>query len=135
MTRDETVKVLSILKVAYPNFYKGLSKQEASAVVNLWSMQFKNIPYDIVVIAVNKIIATNTFPPAIAEIKAKLKNIYAEAVTGIMDYRIDEKTKDKLRRIEAYCRTVDTEPSLTQILGSYDGKVALPDEAYDKQSS
>lgn len=134
MTKDETLKVLSILKVAYPNFYKGLSKQEANAVVSLWTMQFSNVPYDIVLIAINKLIATNTFPPAIAEIKVKLKSIYAEAVVGIMDDRIDSKTKEIFKRIEESCRQIDAEPSIESLIDKR--RVALTDEqAYDKQFS
>ena len=33
MTREETVKILAILKAAYPNSYKGMTKEEANATI------------------------------------------------------------------------------------------------------
>ena len=99
MTREDTIKVLSILRVAYPNFYKGLSKQEANAVIDMWAMQFIDIPCDIVCIAINKLISTNKFPPSIAEVKGKLKSMYAEAVIGVISFDADDKEADVYRRI------------------------------------
>ena len=40
MTREETIKVLAILKAAYPNAYKGMTREEAQGTVSVWAMQF-----------------------------------------------------------------------------------------------
>lgn len=79
MKRDETIKLLSILKAAYPNSYKGMTKDEANGMVSVWTMQFANIPANIVFIAVNKIISKSPFPPSISEVKDKLRGLYYEA--------------------------------------------------------
>lgn len=79
MTKEETIKILSILKAAYPNSYKHMTKDEANGTITIWSIQFANIPAEIVMVAINKLISTSTFPPAISEVKAKIRNLYYEA--------------------------------------------------------
>lgn len=79
MTDKEAVQVLAILKAAYPNSYRGMSKDEAKATAMVWAVQFANIPVQVVLIAVNKLIASSPFPPAICEVKNKLGSLYWEA--------------------------------------------------------
>ena len=79
MTREETIKILAILKAAYPNSYKNMTKDEANGTVTIWAMQFANIPADVVMIAINKLISTSPFPPAICEVKEKIKGMYWES--------------------------------------------------------
>lgn len=79
MTREETIKVLAILKAAYPNSYRNMTKEEANGTVAVWAMQFADVPADIVLIAVNKLISTSPFPPAICEVKKKIGGMYWEA--------------------------------------------------------
>lgn len=83
MTQKEAVQVLAILKAAYPNFYKDMNKNEAMGTVNIWAMQFANMPVDIVLLAVNKLIATSQFPPAISEVKKKFSKLYWEAYEAL----------------------------------------------------
>lgn len=78
MTREETIKVLAILKSAYPNSYKNMSEEEANGTVTIWAVQFTDIPVDLVMIAINKIISNSPFPPAISEVKEKIKSLYWE---------------------------------------------------------
>lgn len=79
MTREETIKVLAILKAAYPNSYKNMTKEEANGTVAVWAMQFADVPAEIVLIAINKLISTSPFPPAICEVKKKIGGMYWEA--------------------------------------------------------
>lgn len=79
MTKKEAVQLLAILKAAYPNSYRGMSKEEATGTVNIWSMQFANMPADIVLMALNKLIASSKFPPSIAEVKDKIGALHWEA--------------------------------------------------------
>ena len=41
MTRNETLKILSILKNPYPTFYRDISKEEAVEIADLWYSMFK----------------------------------------------------------------------------------------------
>ena len=79
MTREETIKVLAILKAAYPNSYKGMTKEEANGTITIWSIQFANIPANVVMIAINKIISDSPFPPSISEVRDKIRGLYYEA--------------------------------------------------------
>lgn len=87
MTSQEAIKILAVLKAAYPNSYKGLTKEEANGIVSVWATQFINIPYIAVSIAVNKIISTNTFPPSISEVKDKIQTLYSEAKSMLDNHK------------------------------------------------
>lgn len=122
MTRDETIKVLAILKAAYPNSYKAMTKEEAKGMIAVWTMQFADMPADIVLMAVNKLISTNQFPPAISEVKKKISSLHWEA------YDLISATKDELPKEELakYQRIYDItkkmkinthiEPTLTEMM-------------------
>lgn len=72
MTREETTKILSIIKLAYPNFYKNITKQEAENTVNLYQEMFKEDDANLVIIAVKELINTFQYPPTIADVKNKM---------------------------------------------------------------
>lgn len=77
MTRDDTIKALYILKIAYPQFYKDMTREEGERVVDLWAMMFDGDDPLLVINAVKSFIATDTkgFPPAIGLIKKKMRDI------------------------------------------------------------
>ena len=52
MTREETVQILSILRRAYPVFYKDISKREAENTVDLWHTMFED---DDVLLVINAV--------------------------------------------------------------------------------
>ena len=79
MTQDEAMMILAILKAAYPNSYKNVTIEDATGIATIWAAQFATIPAKIVMIAVNKWIASNTFPPAISELKKRVADLYWEA--------------------------------------------------------
>jgi hypothetical protein len=77
ITRDEIIKVLTILKTAYPKYYANMTKEEAENTIALYYDMFKDDDSKLLAVAVKNIIVKLTFPPAIAEIKNemyKLKN-------------------------------------------------------------
>lgn len=71
MTREETLAIMSVLKAAYPSFYKDMKRSEADRIVNLWAAMFADEPADLVALAVKRYIATDDkgFPPHIGAIK------------------------------------------------------------------
>lgn len=77
MDRTETLKMLAVLKSAYPAFYKDMKSKDADGIVNLWSMMFADEPYVVVESAVMSLIATQTngFPPTIGVVKEKINQI------------------------------------------------------------
>jgi hypothetical protein len=123
MTREESIKVLAILKAAYPNSYRNMSKDEANGTVMVWQTQFANIPPEMVLIAVNKLISTSPFPPAISEVKDKIRSLYWE-VWGILEehrqhHSLSSEQEAMYKRMFAICESMrneaKNEPSLLEI--------------------
>lgn len=77
MTRSETLAVMSILKAAYPGYYRDMKRQDAEAVVNLWSEMLADYPANLVAAAVKSHIASDRkgFPPHIGAIIAAIGEI------------------------------------------------------------
>ena len=71
MTREQTLDIMVVIQAAYPNFYKGMSKQQADAVIDLWATMFVDEPLDVVAMAVKAHICNDKkgFPPHIGAIK------------------------------------------------------------------
>ena len=117
MTRAETLAVMSILKAAYPAYYRDMKRQDAEAVVNLWAEMLADYPADLVAAAVKTHIASDRkgFPPhigaiiaAIGEISrpAELSEVEAWAMiskairnSGYNSEQEFEKLPDRLQRI------------------------------------
>jgi len=129
MTRDETIKLLAILKAAYPNSYRGMTKEEANGTVLVWSTQFAKYPANVVMIAVNKLISKNTFPPSINEVKEEIRGLYWEAWGMLNEHKthgnLDDKTVAQLNEIMEICEPMRTrltiEPTLGELLGGFNG--------------
>lgn len=125
MTRDETTKILAVLKAAYPHSYKNMSQKEALGTVAVWHMQFVDMPPEIVMMAVQKCISTSTFTPSISEVKKKISALCWEAYDIITDTGIQalpEQTVQKAKWIYEKTRDYkyDTpqEPTLYQMIGN-----------------
>lgn len=72
MTREDTIKILSILKASYPNFYKDMSKKDAETTVNLYTEMFGHNDSNLVATAIKELIQHQSYPPTIADIKNKI---------------------------------------------------------------
>ncbi len=77
MTREETVKIMAVLKVAYPSFYRSTGAEETRAAVSLWASLFEEEPYELVSAAVKAHIASDAqgFPPHIGAIKEAIRKL------------------------------------------------------------
>ena len=75
MNRMETAQVLSVLKAAYPTFYRGMGKADLEQILSLWTDMFQEDDPRIVAGAVKAFIATDSkgFPPVIGTIKEKVR--------------------------------------------------------------
>lgn len=89
MTYEETLAIMSVLKAAYPSYYRDMKRSEAEAVVGLWTDMFKDDPAELVAVAVKAHIASDKkgFPPHIGAIKDAILKI---------------KTPDEMTEIEAW---------------------------------
>lgn len=75
MTLKETIAIMGILKVGYPNFYRNMAKEDAANAVKLWSEMFADEPAQIVAEAVKSLMCTLKFPPTIADVKEKIQEL------------------------------------------------------------
>lgn len=77
MTREETLAIMSVLKAAYPSFYKDMKRDEAEGIVGLWTSMFADDPAVTVAAAVKAHIATDKkgFPPHIGAIKEAIVKV------------------------------------------------------------
>lgn len=89
MTREETSQALTVLKAAYPDFYRNITPKEAHSMLDLWSAVFVEEPLELIRYALLDLIKTHAgYPPRPADVAEKVREIIA-AHTGepsIIDY-------------------------------------------------
>jgi hypothetical protein len=75
MDVKETAAILKIIKLSYPESFKGMSGADAGETVDLWAMMFADDDVKLVTEAVKAMITTLKYPPKIADIKEKIQLI------------------------------------------------------------
>lgn len=73
MTRQETLRVMAVLRAAYPSYYSKMSREDLEAVVALWTEMLTDVTVESALLACKRIIGerTDTYPPAIGEIRTE----------------------------------------------------------------
>ena len=79
MDRADVLKIMSVLRGAYPQFYRNIDRKEAEATVGLWTEMFAHDEYPFVAAAVKALIESDSkgFPPHIGAVKEKLRLLTA----------------------------------------------------------
>jgi len=75
LTKDETIKLIGIVTMAYPNFDKFKDEKHIRSLVAFWADMFADDDSVLVALAVKKHISTSKWPPSIAEIREILVDI------------------------------------------------------------
>lgn len=97
MTREETASMLSILRAAYPNFYSKMNAQQLNNVLDLWSEMFEHDDVSVCKLALKELIATHSgFPPDIAAVKDKIKELILAANNAPTDEELWKKLKSAI---------------------------------------
>lgn len=79
MTREECAKCLSVLRVTYQTFARGMKPADAENLIDAWYMCFTNDPYEVVSLAIYDLIQTKKdFAPDIATVKERIREMKAE---------------------------------------------------------
>ena len=118
MTRQETKDLMAILKAAYPNFYKDISKEEAKAAVDLWATIFSDTPVKLVIEAVKSLICTLKYPPTIADVKEKIELLTQPArMTEMEAWHLVKKAMNTSDFVSAF-RSLP--PAIRRVVGSPD---------------
>ena len=99
MTKEETTRVLALLKANYANVYKNITPEEAATIVNVWHMQFYKIPLSVVLMALQKSISSSPFPPTIAEIRGKFRKLQIEAEINYNNCNGSEQEREQYKII------------------------------------
>lgn len=70
-TLEEVVRIVGILKLAYPNFGTRLSEDEWTALPRVWHRLLRDVPFNLLDAAAVHYIASSgsAFPPSIAELR------------------------------------------------------------------
>lgn len=73
MTRQDTLRVMAVLRAAYPSYYSKMSREDLEAVVALWTEMMADVSAESALIACKRIIGTrvDTYPPSIGEIRTE----------------------------------------------------------------
>ena len=125
MTRDEAIKILAVIKAAFPASYRNMTRDEANGTVMVWASQFANDPAEVVMIAVQKLIATSQFPPTIADVKSKMRGLYWESWMAVRQHDLGlavmsakqlEATTAVMNACERYNREASAEPKLCELM-------------------
>ena len=82
MNKQEAVKLLALIKIAYPTAYRDMDDESKKATVNMWQMSFPDVPYPIMEQAFNHFRMVSKFPPTVADIVEALRHIYYHATEG-----------------------------------------------------
>jgi hypothetical protein len=123
MNKIEATSLLSIIKTAYPNFYKGAD--EIDNAINLWSMMFAEEPAKIVTEAVKALICVLKFPPTIADVKTKIYDItHPERMTEMEAWAIVNKAVEKYSIYETYENNMKMFDNLPEIVRSTIGNMS-----------
>lgn len=94
MTREETLKFLAIVKVAYPMAYKDMDKDSKLATVNMWQATFSDVPYAVMSMALDHFRKVSTFPPTVADMYRELRDLYYTAIGKAMS-AVEQKGKEQ----------------------------------------
>lgn len=97
MTREDSIKLLALIKVAYPSSYKDMDSESLEATVKMWQMSFSDVPYVLMEMAFNRFRMKSKFSPTVADFREGLGDLYWDACGRIVDPFL---TLDAARRCE-----------------------------------
>jgi len=97
MTHKETATLLGILSAAYPRFYANMTHASIAEAVEVWAVMLSDVSFDTAKLALQRLIATNKFPPSIAEMRESIAAIiytplpdsgdaWGEVIAAIREY-------------------------------------------------
>lgn len=77
MNITETMQIMAVLELAYPQFYAKKTNEEKKNAVKLWTEMFADEPGEVVAMAVKALIKTRVsdWPPSIGAINEKIMQI------------------------------------------------------------
>ena len=102
MDGRETIAIITMIKVAYPNSYKDITAEERQCLYKLWQQAFQEMPYSLLNQAVSQHISISKFPPTIADINDLIARIKQQAYNALDAHNRQLKENADAER---YCET------------------------------
>lgn len=130
MTKDEIDQLMGLVKVNWPNAFKGLTGNEKKLAFSSWYLALQDIPAKVAALAVVKLVATSKFTPTPADIREKVAEVAREAralsaselarVRFDDEDEVDARTLFALQQLNSVCSVMGlrNEPSLKTLLSS-----------------
>lgn len=118
MDKSEATKILSILRIAYPSFYRGMSGKDTDDTVVLWATLFRDDTFELVSAAVKTFIVSDEkgFPPHIGAIKAAIAKLtQPDALTEAEAWNI---VRGKMSCYATHSDFLDLPPVIQRAVGS-----------------
>lgn len=78
MEQSSFVKIIRVLQVAYPYYFKDMSKETSVAFMQLYFSKLKKYDYKVVSTAIDNIITDNKYMPTLAEVLKECEKQYKE---------------------------------------------------------
>lgn len=75
MTKNDTIKLIAVIVMAYPSYDKFKDEKHIEALASMWASLFKDDDAGLVSMAVRKHISNSKWPPSIAEIREIMTDI------------------------------------------------------------
>ena len=88
MTREESIKLLALIKVAYPTAYKDMDDATKRATVAMWHSTFQNVPYPIMEMAFEAFRRKSKYPPTVAEMFDEIKGLYYQSFEDLFKAKL-----------------------------------------------
>jgi hypothetical protein len=129
MTREETSKILSYLKAAYPASFKDMAKNDMVMMLSLWERKFKEIPADLVFLAVDALIDYFKFPPSVSDVENQLEEIYWDNFMDLWAYNsgtllLSDEKKERVQYIDRQlCGIVDGGRKYSELVSTSNKKM------------
>lgn len=76
MNDQEAAKLLSLVKLSYPQSYRDMDRESAAATVRMWAASFESVPYAIMERAFDRYRMRSQYPPTVAELARELGRLY-----------------------------------------------------------
>ena len=120
MNKQEAVKLLALIKVAYPTAYRDMDDASKRATVNMWHMSFADVPFPIMEQAFGHFRMVSKFPPTVAEMVEELKGIHNQATECALIHKNlgNEEMVSKFREIMSYTYRFKDSSSIGLQLGN-----------------
>ena len=132
MDKKQTIQMMGLIRASYTKYYAVASEQEIDDIVMLWFTMLKEHDFLLVGQAVKAVIATNKFPPTVAEVIEKINDLkFGESMSELQAWAYISKAirnstyhaQEEWEKLPEQLRTIVT-PYLLKSWAGMDGEDA-----------